>query len=57
MEEEIASIKGNASIHQAAKLDERRQSAEIESDVGRAVIDSNGHGRKDMSRRRQVGGK
>ena len=51
----VASIKGAACVHQAAKLDERRRSAEIESDMGQAVIDSDGHGRKDGSWRRQVG--
>ena len=55
MEQQIASIKGAASVHQTAKLDERRRSAEIESDMGQAVINSDGHGRKRGGWRWQVG--
>ena len=54
VEQQVASIKGAASVHQAAKLDERRRSTEIESDMGQAVINSDGHGRKHGSWRRQV---
>ena len=45
VEQQIAGIKGASTcVHQSAKLDKRRRSPEIESDMGQTVIDSNGHG-------------